>query len=107
MSGTAPSVREVNRPVPSRVCARYNQVVARGWESKSVEGQIASFESERRVLSKQQPTREQIERERKREALLLSRKRVLHDLEQARIPQRRKMLEASLAHLDAKLAELD
>ena len=80
--------------------------MARGWESKSIEGQIEAFESERRLASQPQLTQEQIERQRQREALLLSRTRVLHDLEQTRVPRRRKILEASLAHLEAKLAGL-
>ena len=80
--------------------------MARGWESKSIEGQIEAFESERRLASQPQPTKEQMERQRQREALLLSRTRVLHDLEQTQLPRHRKILEASLAHLNAKLAAL-
>ncbi len=80
--------------------------MARGWESKSIEGQIEAFESERRLASQPQLNKEQVELQRQREALLLSRTRVLHDLEQTRVPRRRKILEASLAHLDAKLAAL-
>jgi hypothetical protein len=80
--------------------------MARGWESKSIEGQIEAFESERRLASQPPPSKEQVDRQRQREALLLSRTRVLHDLEQTRVPRRRKILEASLAHLDAKLAAL-
>ncbi len=80
--------------------------MARGWESKSVEGQIEEFESRRRLSSKGELTQEQIERLRQRETLLLSRTRVLHDLEQTRQPRHRKMLEASLAYLNAKLTEL-
>ncbi len=37
---------------------------------------------------------------------MLSRKRVVRELEETRIPRRRAILEASLAHLDARLAEL-
>ncbi|HYM11945.1 MAG TPA: hypothetical protein VEU62_14505 [Bryobacterales bacterium] len=81
--------------------------MARGWESKSVEGQIESFESQRRSSPQGQLSPQQIERQRQRQVLLLSRKRVLHDLEQARNPRHRKMLEASLAYLDAKLSELE
>ena len=80
--------------------------MARGWESKSIEGQIEAFESERRLASQPQLNKEQVELQRQREALLLSRTRVLHDLEQTRVPRRRKILEASLAFLDAKLAAL-
>ena len=67
---------------------------------------MASFETERRSGPRQQPTKEQIERQREREGLMLSRTRVLHDLETSRNVRYRKMLEDSLAYLDAKLAEL-
>jgi len=67
---------------------------------------MASFESERRPGPRQQPTKEQIERQREREGLMLSRTRVLHDLETSRNVRYRKMLEDSLAYLDAKLAKL-
>ena len=80
--------------------------MARGWESKSVEGQIESFESERRSFGKK-PSAQEIERQRQREGLLLSRTRVLHELEQSRQPRRRQILADSLAYLDAKLKDLD
>jgi hypothetical protein len=86
---------------------RYNEVVARGWESKSVEGQIESFTSDRRSSSREHLTAEQIERQRQRESLLLSRTRVLHDIEESRNPRHLRILEDSLAFLDAKLAKLD
>lgn len=47
------------------------------------------------------------ERTRQRESLLLSRTRILHDIERASHPRHREMLEAALKHLDAKLSELD
>lgn len=85
---------------------RYNRVVARGWESKSVEGQMDALESERGLASKQYLTAEQIERQRQRESLLLSRTRVLREIEQTRVPRRRAILEAALAHLQAKLESM-
>ena len=80
--------------------------MARGWESKSVEGQIEEFASNRRASSKERLTPEQIELQSQRESLLLSRKRVLHDIEQSHNPRHLKLLQESLAYLDAKLAEL-
>ncbi len=79
--------------------------MARGWESKSVESQMESYEAERRAAGGQQVTPEQIERQRQKESLLLSRTRVLNDLNESRHPRHRKILESSLAFLDAKLAE--
>jgi hypothetical protein len=84
----------------------YNESVARGWESKSVEGQIESFASERRSSPKERFTPEQMERQREKESLSLSRTRVLHDIAQAQNPRHLKILQESLAYLDDKLAKL-
>jgi hypothetical protein len=81
--------------------------VARGWESKSVEGQIESYGSTRRPSASEHLTTEQIERQRQRDSLLLSRTRVLHDIERSRNPRHVLILRDSLAFLDAKLAKLD
>lgn len=80
--------------------------VARGWESKSVEGQIESFASDRRPPFNERPTKEQLDRQRQRESLLLSRTRVLRDIEQSRNPRHLQILKNSLAYLESKLAEL-
>ena len=77
--------------------------MARGWESKSVESQIELAESSRGRRGVQL-TREQIQTERERESLQLSRTRVLHDLESATNPRYRETLSAALKHLDEKLA---
>ena len=79
--------------------------MARGWESKSVESQIEEAGSNRRQRINEIPA-EQIAKARERESLELSRKRVLHDLEQARNPRYRATLTQALEHLDRKLAEL-
>jgi len=79
--------------------------MARGWESKAVEGQIEASRAEAEV----KPLRtipQQLETIRKREDLMLSRKRVLHDLEAAQNPRYRKILTAALAHLDDQLDRL-
>jgi len=49
---------------------------------------------------------EQIEYEKKKYGLELSRKGVLNDLEKATNPRHRAQLEAALRHLDGQLAEL-
>jgi hypothetical protein len=46
------------------------------------------------------------ERVKKRESLLLSRTRVVHDLETAHNPRYREILLAALKHLDDKLSEV-
>ncbi|HWZ33374.1 MAG TPA: hypothetical protein VNX18_18660 [Bryobacteraceae bacterium] len=79
--------------------------MARGWESKSVEEQIASAkarESEPRIKL----TPEQLEVEKKRDSLLLHRTRVVRDLEACQDPRYRKQLESGLAYLDSQLAQL-
>ncbi|MEN6533893.1 MAG: hypothetical protein ABFD60_11065 [Bryobacteraceae bacterium] len=47
-----------------------------------------------------------MEYKREKANLLLSRTRVVHDLERCGQPRYRKILEESLAYLDARLAEL-
>jgi hypothetical protein len=80
--------------------------MARGWESKSVESQIESAESRRAAARSAEINAIEAERIRQRQSLLLSRTRVLHDLENATNPRYRKVLEAALTHLDQKLGEL-
>jgi hypothetical protein len=79
--------------------------MARGWESKSVEGQIESA-NERRGIHRVRLSAEQAELERKRDGLLLTRTRVLHDIGKCENPRYRKTLEEGLAYLEAQLTEL-
>jgi hypothetical protein len=79
--------------------------MARGWESKSVQGQIESAKAHHgNPRVKLSP--EQMEIERKRDSLLLHRTRVLNDLESCENPRYRKTLEDGLAYLERQLAEL-
>jgi hypothetical protein len=80
--------------------------MARGWESKSVESQIESAEDRAALARLPKPTPEEADRKRQRESLLLSRTRVVHDLETSKNAGYRKTLEAALKHLDDKLAAL-
>lgn len=83
------------------------KTMARGWESKSVESQIESAAEIRRAAADSaRLTAEQVTREREREGLELSRRRVLHDLEVATNVRYREQLEAALSHLDQKLKAL-
>jgi hypothetical protein len=77
--------------------------MARGWESKSVESQqdvAPSAGSEERLTPEQRRLRL------KRESLELSRRRVLHEIEETRSAVRRVSLEAALAFLDGEIEEL-
>jgi hypothetical protein len=80
--------------------------MARGWESKDVEAQVEAPRAEKSPSDKPQKTQDQLEKDRERQGLELSKKRVLADLENATHPNHRKSLEAALDHLDAKLAAL-
>ena len=79
--------------------------MARGWESKSVQSQIESANA-RRGQHRVRLTPEQIELQRKRDSLLLSRTRVLHDLEKCRDERYRKTLAEGLSYLEAQLTAL-
>ena len=78
--------------------------MARGWESKSVEDQIASSEPSLRgaVMRKEQAPHD-LESVRQKENILLSRTRVAHDLETAQNPRYRTQLTRALAALDEQL----
>jgi hypothetical protein len=81
--------------------------MARGWESKDVESQVEAKETLAENLSRSQKLAEEARRELERSGLALSRTRIVNDLESATNPNHRKSLEAALAHLDKKLAELN
>jgi hypothetical protein len=81
--------------------------MARGWESKDVEAQVAATEQPSVSSAPGNKTPEQIMREQARKDLQLSRTRIVNDLEHATHPQHRKSLEAALAHLDQKISALN
>jgi len=81
--------------------------MARGWESKSIESQVEAAESRRESRQAPQMTAAEAERVRQRESLLLSRTRVLRDLQETQNVRYRETLSAALRHLDEKLAELE
>jgi len=81
--------------------------MARGWESKDVESQVADKKTVADSQGKGPKSAEEVRREQERRGLNLSRTRVLNDLEVAKNPNHRKTLEAALAHLDKKIAELN
>jgi hypothetical protein len=80
--------------------------MARGWESKSVEDQIGAREAEADASRRPELSAEEVELRTRREGLLLARVRTLASLEAAADPRYRALLERTLAHLDAQLAEL-
>ena len=80
--------------------------VARGWESKSVESQIEMAETNKAALATARSSKQQLDRQHKRESLELSRRRVVNDLAACRNPRYRTVLEAALAHLDNEIQAL-
>jgi hypothetical protein len=81
--------------------------MARGWESKDVESQVEAMEDPKQRPGSGAKTPEQLVREEQRKDLQLSRIRIANDLASATHPNHRKSLEAALAHLDKKLADLN
>ena len=80
--------------------------MARGWESKSVEQQQAEMGDRG---NSQRPRLSAIDQEknRKHEGLLLSRKRLVQQLQSSSRPQHRQMLEQAIAELDKQLSYFD
>jgi hypothetical protein len=79
--------------------------MARGWESKDVEAQVESKDMAK-PMPGQAKSPELQQREESIKDLQLSRVRIAADLESATHPNHRKSLEAALAHLDSKIADL-
>jgi hypothetical protein len=80
--------------------------MARGWESKDVEAQAESREVAKPSSERDPKSAEQQVREQDIQQLQLSRTRIANDLATATHPNHRKSLEAALAHLDKKIADL-
>jgi hypothetical protein len=73
--------------------------MARGWESKAVDDQIAAAEAA--AAERSAPDRTTADREQ------LARARALQDLQLACDRRHRALLEQTIAHLDAELAGLE
>lgn len=80
--------------------------MARGWESKSVEQQQEEM-PERRNTMRPPLSADQQQRNRKRDGLLLSRERLMQQLQAACNSRHRQMLEQSIAELDRQLSSLE
>jgi hypothetical protein len=80
--------------------------VARGWESKSVEDQIAASEERKAAAAKRERTADEVERESRKQGLLLSRTKIVRDIENARDERHRAGLQQALDYLDAQIDTL-
>jgi len=77
--------------------------MARGWESKGIEEQQAEAAANR--SSTKRPIAPRLTpQQQHQQGIALSRKRILEQLETARHPAHRQMLERALADLDAELS---
>lgn len=86
--------------------------MARGWESKSVEAQIdmagtgLHSRGAAAAATVNAPAPARLEAIRKKENIVLSRTRVMHELESAQNPRYKAVLTKALADLDAQLSTL-
>ena len=80
--------------------------MARGWESKGVEGQVQEFESKESRTQRRQLSQDQKEMRRKIEILILSRARVEKELQSSENLRYREQLNRALIDLDAQIAKL-
>ena len=80
--------------------------MARGFESKSVQSQWQDAEAKAEAKQRTPKSREEIELEKKREGLQLSRAHIEHELETTKSERRYAMLEEALKHLDRELDKL-
>jgi hypothetical protein len=79
--------------------------MARGWESKSVEAQIdMARQSPRTAVIDRTPDPVRLNAIRKKENLILSRTRVVHELQSAQNPRYKAVLIKALAELEAQLS---
>ena len=80
--------------------------MARGWESKSVEAQIDMARNRTAVARANVLSHSSLDLLRKKEGLIMSRTRVVRDLEDAQNPRYRDVLTKALADLNAQLSSL-
>ena len=80
--------------------------MARGWESKSVEAQIDMAEAHRTATLTKAPSPETLELIRQKENILLSRTRVVRELDNAQNPRYKAVLTKALADLEAQLTKI-
>lgn len=80
--------------------------MARGWESKSVEDQIAASEDRKAATAKKVRTGDEVARESRRQGLLLSRTKIVRDIENARDERHRVALQQALNYIDGQIDSL-
>lgn len=80
--------------------------MARGWESKAVADQIEEGESQRPVQAKRPVSDEQRAQQQKLDSLLLSKSRILDQLERAKHAAHRQVLLKGLQAIESEIDKL-
>jgi len=80
--------------------------VARGWESKAVADQIEEVESRTAAENSTRLSQQDRQKKERLQSLLLSKARVLQQLETARHPAHRGVLQNGLRAIEAEIDEL-
>ena len=80
--------------------------MARGFESKSVQEQWQDAEARQQEKGKKRIEQPEVELQKKREELTLSRTRISRELAETSSDRRRVSLQAALTYLDNELAKL-
>ena len=81
--------------------------MARGWESKSVEDQVAAAEAAKETHAQARFSAAERKKETERQSLRLSRTQIMNRLNASTNPQYRRQLESALRHLEDRLREID
>jgi hypothetical protein len=85
----------------------YNKLMARGWESKAIEDQIAEAEATRERRAREELSPSEIERRRRKKGLLVERER----LERERLKSHKKrylvLLDRTVRHIEMELSSLE
>ena len=81
--------------------------MARGWESKAVEDQVAAAEAEKEARCKRTLSDDEIDQLKRKKGLLLERARILREMERANKRRHLVLLERGLNHIEMELAKLE
>ena len=85
----------------------YNEFMARGWESKSVEEQMSAAADRQHDKDKAAVSASDVVRRKRKQGLLLERGRIIREMELAHKKQYLVLLERALTHIDGELAGLE
>src|SRR5215471_4061910 len=106
-AGQTSSLRRIVMGRSVSACAMESLVMARGWESKSVESQIESAKDGITSGSEAQSTDKQKKVQRERQGLLLSRTYLLRRIESSSNERYTQSLRQALEEIERKIAKLD